>query len=74
MGVPDVGTRCDVLHVLTETATGRLAVYDPARATITLTGNARLGSGPNTVQGEKVVVRRIARVEDWSRLKQDRLL
>ena len=40
----------------TETATGRLAVYDPQRATITLTGDARLGSGPNTVQGEKVVV------------------
>jgi lipopolysaccharide export system protein LptA len=40
----------------TETATGRLAVYDPGHATITLTGDARLGSGPNTVQGEKVVV------------------
>jgi lipopolysaccharide export system protein LptA len=46
------------VHVLhqTETASGRLAVYDPIRATITLTGDARLGSGPNTVQGEKVVV------------------
>jgi lipopolysaccharide export system protein LptA len=40
----------------TETASGRLAVYDPKKATITLTGDARLGSGPNTVQGEKVVV------------------
>jgi lipopolysaccharide export system protein LptA len=40
----------------TETARGRLAVYDPKRATITLTGDAELGSGPNTVQGEKVVV------------------
>lgn len=39
-----------------ETATGRNAVYDPAHATITLTGDARLGSGPNTVQGEKVIV------------------
>jgi len=44
-----------VVHA-TETASGRLAVYDPERATITLTGDARLGSGPNTVQGEKVVV------------------
>jgi lipopolysaccharide transport protein LptA len=44
-----------VLHE-TETATGHLAVYDPARATITLTGNAQLGSGPNTVKGEKVIV------------------
>jgi len=46
------------VHVVhqTETASGRLAVYDPERATITLTGDARLGSGPNTVQGEKVVV------------------
>ena len=40
----------------TETASGHLAVYDPGRATITVTGDARLGSGPNTVQGEKVVV------------------
>jgi len=46
------------VHVLhqTETASGRNAVYDTERATITLTGDARLGSGPNTVQGEKVVV------------------
>ena len=39
-----------------ETASGRIAVYDPNRATITLTGDAKLGSGPNTVEGEKVVV------------------
>ena len=46
------------VHVVhqTETASGRLAVYDPDRATITLTGDARLGSGPNTVRGERVVV------------------
>jgi len=44
-----------VIHK-TETASGRFAVYDTDRATITLTGDARLGSGPNTVQGEKVVV------------------
>jgi lipopolysaccharide export system protein LptA len=55
--VQKIEARGDV-HVdhQTETASGRLAVYDPERATITLTGDARLGSGPNTVQGEKVVV------------------
>ena len=55
--VQKIEARGDV-HVdhQTETASGRLAVYDPQRATITLTGDARLGSGPNTVQGEKVVV------------------
>ena len=39
-----------------ETATGDEAVYDPAAATLTLTGNVRLGSGPNSLQGERVVV------------------
>jgi lipopolysaccharide export system protein LptA len=47
--------RVRVLHQ-TETASGRLGIYDPGHATITLTGDARLGSGPNTVQGERVVV------------------
>jgi len=37
-------------------ATGKLAVYDPNASTITLTGDARLGSGPNTLEGERVVV------------------
>ena len=40
----------------TETATGNVAVYDPEKAVLTLTGNAKLGSGPNTVEGEKVIV------------------
>ncbi len=39
-----------------ESATGDQAVYDPAAATLTLTGNVRLGSGPNSLQGERVVV------------------
>lgn len=40
----------------TETASGSRAVYDPSSATITLSGNAELGSGPNIVKGDKVVV------------------
>jgi len=44
-----------VLHQ-TETASGKTAIYDPDKAVLTLTGNARLGSGPNTVEGEKVIV------------------
>ncbi len=39
-----------------ETATGDTAVYDPGRAVLTLSGNARLGSGPHRVEGERVVV------------------
>lgn len=39
-----------------ESAHGELAEYDPAAATIVLTQNARLGSGPNSVSGEKVVI------------------
>jgi lipopolysaccharide export system protein LptA len=39
-----------------ESALGDLAVYDPAAATLTLTGNVRLGSGPNSLQGERVIV------------------
>jgi lipopolysaccharide export system protein LptA len=55
--VKKIEARGDVkVHHETETASGRLAVYDPTRATITLTGDARLGSGPNTVEGEKVIV------------------
>jgi len=37
-------------------ATGDLAVYDPASSTITLTGEAKLGAGPNTLEGERVIV------------------
>jgi lipopolysaccharide transport protein LptA len=37
-------------------ATGKLAVYDPNSSTITLTGDARLGAGPNSLEGERVVV------------------
>ncbi len=40
----------------TETAEGEYATYDTRAATITLTGNATLGSGPNRVRGERVVV------------------
>jgi lipopolysaccharide export system protein LptA len=40
----------------TETASGQSAIYDPTKAVLTLTGKARLGSGPNTVEGEKVIV------------------
>ncbi|RMF25020.1 MAG: hypothetical protein D6760_02040 [Deltaproteobacteria bacterium] len=39
-----------------ETATGNTAVYDPGRATLTLSGNARLGSGRHRVEGQRVVV------------------
>jgi lipopolysaccharide export system protein LptA len=39
-----------------ESARGELAEYDPAAATIVLSQNARLGSGPNSIAGEKVVV------------------
>jgi len=37
-------------------ATGNLAIYDPTASTITLTGEARLGAGPNTLEGERVIV------------------
>ncbi|HEY2773934.1 MAG TPA: LptA/OstA family protein [Candidatus Binatia bacterium] len=39
-----------------ESAHGEVAEYEPTTATVTLTQNARLGSGPNSVAGEKVVV------------------
>ncbi len=39
-----------------ETATGNIAVYDPKRAVLTLSGNARLGSGRHRIEGERVVV------------------
>ncbi len=39
-----------------ETAFGELAVYDPHQATIELSTNARLGSGPNLLTGDRVVV------------------
>jgi len=39
-----------------DSARGEVAEYDPKAATIVLTQNARLGSGPNSVAGEKVVV------------------
>lgn len=39
-----------------ESARGELAEYDPAAGTIVLSQNARLGSGPNSLTGEKVVV------------------
>jgi lipopolysaccharide transport protein LptA len=39
-----------------KTATGRQAVYDPEAATITLTGDARLGAGPSSLEGARVVV------------------
>jgi lipopolysaccharide export system protein LptA len=39
-----------------ESARGELAEYDPAAATIVLSQNARLGSGPNSLAGEKVLV------------------
>jgi len=38
------------------TATGQLAVYDPGAATITLTGDARLGTHGSSLEGESVVV------------------
>lgn len=39
-----------------ETAHGELAEYDPSAGTIVLSQNARLGSGPNSLSGDKVVV------------------
>jgi lipopolysaccharide export system protein LptA len=39
-----------------ESARGELAEYDPIAGTIVLSQNARLGSGPNSLAGEKVVV------------------
>ncbi len=39
-----------------ETAHGELAEYDPKAATIVLSQKARLGSGPNSLSGERVVV------------------
>lgn len=39
-----------------ERASGGRAVYDPAKATVTLSDNAKLGSGSNTVEGERVIV------------------
>lgn len=39
-----------------ESARGELAEYDPQAATIVLSQNARLGSGPNSLAGEKVLV------------------
>jgi lipopolysaccharide export system protein LptA len=39
-----------------ETASGELAEYDPTAATIVLSQQARLGSGPNSLAGERVVV------------------
>ena len=39
-----------------ETAHGEVAEYDPKAATIVLSQNARLGSGPNSLSGERVVV------------------
>jgi lipopolysaccharide export system protein LptA len=39
-----------------ESAQGEVAEYDPAAATIVLSQNARLGSGPNSLAGEKVLV------------------
>lgn len=39
-----------------ETANGGLAVYDPSAGTIVLSEGARLGSGPNSLSGEQVVV------------------
>ncbi len=39
-----------------ETATGEIATYDPEQQTIILSGNARIGSGSNSIEGEQVVV------------------
>jgi len=39
-----------------DSARGELAEYDPTAGTIVLSQNARLGSGPNSLAGEKVVV------------------
>ncbi len=38
-----------------ESAYGELAVYDPGAATIILSHNAKLGSGPNVLTGERVI-------------------
>ena len=45
----------EVLHG-NESARGELAEYDPNAATIVLSQNAKLGSGPNSLSGEKVLV------------------
>lgn len=45
----------EVLHN-DESARGELAEYDPGAATIVLTDQARLGSGPNSLSGAQVVV------------------
>jgi lipopolysaccharide export system protein LptA len=45
----------EVLHG-DESARGEVAEYDPNAGTIVLSQNARLGSGPNSLSGEKVVV------------------
>lgn len=45
----------EVLHG-DESARGELAEYDPTAATIVLSQNARLSSGPNSLSGEKVMV------------------
>lgn len=39
-----------------EIARGRSAVYNPGQATLKLSGDASLGSGPNLVKGESVIV------------------
>jgi lipopolysaccharide export system protein LptA len=39
-----------------ESAHGEVAEYDPNAATIVLSQNAKLGSGPNSVAGERVLV------------------
>jgi len=39
-----------------EVARGQSAVYDPVKATLKLTGDATLGTGPNVVKGESVMV------------------
>lgn len=39
-----------------EVARGQTAVYDPSKATLKLSGKATLGSGPNQVAGESVIV------------------
>jgi len=39
-----------------ETARGEVAEYDPKAATIVLSQKARLGSGPNSLSGERVIV------------------
>lgn len=39
-----------------ERATGGLALYDPAKATVTLSENAKLTSGPNSIEGPRVII------------------